>query len=110
MLNGIEATQQILQARPETGTIVLTMVEDDDAVFAAICAGTRGYILKGAAKAEMIKTIRAVAGGEALFGPAVARRLTSLFRNLSGSAAPADAAPPFPELSEREREILDLIA
>jgi DNA-binding NarL/FixJ family response regulator len=109
-LNGIEATRQILQARPDTGVIVLTMVEDDDAVFAAICAGARGYMLKGADKAEMLKTIRAVAGGEALFGPSVARRLTSLFQNLNAIPLPAAPAPPFPELSEREREILDLIA
>lgn len=109
-LNGIEATQQILQARPDTGVIVLTMVEDDDAVFAAICAGARGYMLKGADKAEMLKTIRAVANGEALFGPSIARRLTSLFQNLNAAPLPATPAPPFPELSEREREILDLIA
>jgi DNA-binding NarL/FixJ family response regulator len=109
-LNGIEATRQILQARPDTGVIVLTMVEDDDAVFAAICAGARGYILKGADKSEMLKTIRAVAGGEALFGPSIARRLTSLFQNLNAPLLPAAPAPLFPELSEREREILDLIA
>ena len=109
-MNGIEATRQILQARPETGIIVLTMVEDDDAVFAALCAGARGYILKGADKAEMLKTIRAVAGGEALFGPAIARRLMSLFQSRNAAVLSAAPAPPFPELSEREREILDLIA
>lgn len=109
-MNGIEATRQILQARPETGIIVLTMVEDDDAVFAALCAGARGYILKGADKAEMLKTIRAVAGGEALFGPAIARRLMNLFQNRNAAAPSAAPALPFPELSEREREILDLIA
>lgn len=110
VLNGIEATQQILQARPETGIIVLTMVEDDDAVFAAICAGARGYLLKGAAKAEMLKTIRAVASGEALFGPTVARQLTNLFQSVSQTPLSAAPTPPFPELSAREREILDLIA
>lgn len=109
-MNGIEATRQILQARPKTGIIVLTMVEDDDAVFAALCAGARGYILKGADKAEMLKTIRAVAGGEALFGPAIARRLMNLFQSRNAAAPSAAPALPFPELSEREREILDLIA
>lgn len=95
-MNGIEATRQILQARPETGIIVLTMVEDDDAVFAALCAGARGYILKGADKAEMLKTIRAVAGGEALFGPAIARRLMSLFQSRNAAVLSAARRHPFP--------------
>ncbi len=81
-VNGIEATQRILKISPDIGIIVLTMLEDDDSVFAAMCAGARGYVLKGADKTEVLKTIRAVAGGEALFGPAIARRLTRFFANV----------------------------
>jgi DNA-binding NarL/FixJ family response regulator len=87
---------------------MLTMLEDDDSVFAAMRAGARGYILKGADKAEVLKTIRAVANGEALFGPAIAHRLMTFF----GALGPAPQATPlaFPELTEREREVLGLIA
>ncbi len=108
-LSGIEATRRIVHASPHVGVIMLTMLEDDDSVFAAMRAGARGYILKGADKAEVLRTIEAVARGEALFGPAVARRLVSFFGALGGQSG---AAPPqaFPELTEREREVLDLIA
>jgi DNA-binding NarL/FixJ family response regulator len=109
-MNGIEATQQILQTKPETGVIVLTMMEDDDAVFAALCAGARGYLLKGADKTEVLKTIRAVASGEALFGPSIARRLMNLFQHYNITSPIAMPASPFPDLSEREQEILELIA
>ncbi|MBI4494691.1 MAG: response regulator transcription factor [Chloroflexi bacterium] len=104
--NGIEATRRILHTSPHIGVVVLTMFEDDDSVFAAMRAGARGYILKGADQAEMLRAIRAVASGEALFGPSIARRLMSFF------SAPRPLAPPqaFPELTEREREILALIA
>jgi DNA-binding NarL/FixJ family response regulator len=78
-MNGIEATRRILQENPEIGVIVLTMFEDDDSVFAAMRAGARGYILKGAGQAEMLRAIRAVASGEALFGPAIADRLIAFF-------------------------------
>jgi len=105
-VNGIEATRRILQAQPQIGIIMLTMLEDDDSLFAAMRAGARGYILKGADKAEMLKTIRAVAQGDALFGAGIARRLTDFFAGLEET----HAAGPFPELTEREREILDLIA
>ncbi|MCB0155129.1 MAG: response regulator transcription factor [Anaerolineae bacterium] len=109
-LNGIEATQQVLALKPDTGIIMLTMLEDDDSLFAAMCAGARGYILKGADKAEVLKTIRAVAEGEALFGPAMAGRLTAFFQNVG---RPGDSGPvlePFPDLTDRERDVLDLIA
>ncbi|MBE7549712.1 MAG: response regulator transcription factor [Anaerolineales bacterium] len=109
-LNGIEATQQVLAERPDTRIIMLTMLEDDDSLFAAMCAGARGYILKGADKAEVLKTIRAVAQGEALFGPAIATRLTSFFQNSKGVAHQNEVASPFPDLTEREREVLELIA
>ena len=108
-LNGIDATRQILHASPRIGVIMLTMLEDDDSVFAAMRAGARGYILKGADKREVFKTIRAVAEGEALFGPAIARRLMSFF-GPPGTGARSQAPLAFPDLTEREREILGLIA
>ncbi|HMQ29208.1 MAG TPA: response regulator transcription factor [Chloroflexaceae bacterium] len=107
-VNGIAATRQILAQRPETGVIMLTMLEDDESLFAAMCAGARGYILKGARKAEVLRTIRAVAAGEALFGPAVAARVTALFQQQSAMAPQPALA--FPDLTEREREVLELIA
>ena len=86
---------------------MLTMLEDDDSLFAAMCAGARGYILKGADKREVLAAIQAVAAGQALFGPAIAGRLTALFqRGQPGNAA----VTPFPDLTEREREVLALIA
>ena len=105
-LNGIEATRRIVSASPHVGVIVVTMFEDDDSVFAAMRAGARGYVLKGAGQTEILKVIRAVANGEALFGPEIARRLMSFF------SAPKPAAPveAFPELTAREREVLGLIA
>jgi DNA-binding NarL/FixJ family response regulator len=105
-LNGIEATRRILEANPEVGVVVLTMFEDDDSVFSAMRAGARGYVLKGAPPSEILKVLRAVAGGEAHFGPEIARRLMSFFSEPS----PASAQDIFPELSAREVEILDLIA
>jgi DNA-binding NarL/FixJ family response regulator len=87
--------------------LVLTMFEDDDSVFAALQAGARGYLLKGADKAEILRAIRAVYNGEAIFGPAIAQRLMGYFASLRRTAA---AQPAFPELTEREREILALIA
>jgi DNA-binding NarL/FixJ family response regulator len=109
-LNGIEATQQILAVKPDTGIIMLTMLEDNDSLFAAMCAGARGYILKGADKAEVLKTIRAVADGDALFGPAIATRLTAFFQNSKGAAPQSEIISPFPDLTDREREVLALIA
>jgi DNA-binding NarL/FixJ family response regulator len=105
-VNGIEATRRILEAYPQVGVVVLTMFEDDDSVFSAMRAGARGYILKGADPSEILKVVRAVAGGEAYFGAEIARRLMDFF------SAPKVASPEetFPELTSREREILDLIA
>jgi DNA-binding NarL/FixJ family response regulator len=105
-LNGIEATRRIVFGSPHIAVLVLSMFEDDDSVFAALQAGARGYLLKGAPKAETVRAIRAVAGGEAIFGPAIARRLMGYF------AAPRPSAPAhaFPELTERERDILNLLA
>jgi DNA-binding NarL/FixJ family response regulator len=103
-LNGIEATRQILRHSPHIGVLVLTMYEDDDSVFAAMRAGARGYLLKGAAQAEVVRAVEAVAGGEAIFGPKIAERITAY---LSAQRAPSLA---FPGLTDREREVLDLIA
>jgi len=108
-LNGIEATRRILRTSPHIGVIVLTMLEDDDSVFAAMRTGARGYILKGADRAEMLRAIRAVAAGEALFGPAVARRLTHFFQ-AGGTPRTAAESAAFPELTGREREVLDRLA
>ncbi len=105
-MNGIEATRRIIEANQEIGVIILTMYEDDDSVFSAMRAGARGYVLKGAPPSEILKVLRAVAAGEAYFGPEIARRLMDFF------SAPKPASPEeaLPELTAREREILDLIA
>jgi DNA-binding NarL/FixJ family response regulator len=105
-INGIDATRRILDANPRVGVVVLTMFEDDDSVFSAMRAGARGYVLKGAPPSQILNVVRAVARGEAYFGPEIARRLMDFF------SAPKPASPEeaFPELSPREREILDLIA
>ena len=105
-LNGIDATRLILSVNTDVGVVVLTMFEDDDSVFSAMRAGARGYVLKGAPPSEILKVLRAVAAGEAHFGPDIARRLMSFFSEQS----PASAQDIFPELSAREVEILDLIA
>ena len=108
-LGGIEATRKILGESPRVGILVVTMIEDDDSVFAAMRAGARGYLLKGADKDEMLLAIRAVGRGEAIFGPGIARRLVQYFA--SHAAEPKQASRVvFPELTDREREILDLIA
>ena len=109
-ISGIEATQQIMATQAGTGIIMLTMLEDNDSLFAAMCAGARGYILKGADKAEVIKTVRAVANGEALFGPAIASRLATFFQTPKQPAQPNQSEPAFPDLTERESEILGKIA
>lgn len=102
-MGGIEATRRITAAS-DAVVLVLTMQSDDDAVFAAVRSGASGYLLKGADRADVIRSIVGVAAGEAVFGPAIAKRMLALF-----TGAPA-ATPPFPELTEREREILDLVA
>jgi DNA-binding NarL/FixJ family response regulator len=105
-INGIEATRRILSADPNIGVVVLTMFEDDDSVFSAMRAGARGYVLKGADPSEILKVLRAVAGGEAYFGPEIARRLVDFF-SAPKATSPEEALP---ELTARERDILDLIA
>ena len=110
-MNGIEASKRILETLPQTKIIMLTMLEDSESLFAAMVAGARSYVLKGADKAEVLRIIRSVAGGEILFGAAVANQVTDYFRNLSAaSSTRSTPTTPFPELSERELEVLDLIA
>jgi DNA-binding NarL/FixJ family response regulator len=104
-LNGIEATRAIATSAPSVRVLVVTMHDDDESVFAAIRAGASGYLLKGAHRDEIVRAVRAVAAGEAIFGPALARRLLDWFGG-RGSAPPA----PFPDLTEREREILEFVA
>jgi DNA-binding NarL/FixJ family response regulator len=103
-LDGFAATREICRVAPQVAVLALTMFEDDDSVFAAMRAGARGYLVKGAEQEEIARAIRAVAAGEAIFGPGVARRVLGFF------AAPPRVAEPFPELTSREREILDLLA
>ena len=110
-MNGIQATAHILERLPGTKIIMLTMMEDSESLFAAMAAGARSYILKGADKAEVLKTIRAVAAGDVLFGPAVASRVTDYFRSLQAMTATRPRPDPaFLDLTERELEVLDLIA
>ncbi|MEJ3749480.1 response regulator transcription factor [Actinomycetes bacterium KLBMP 9797] len=104
-VDGVEATRRIVRACPGTAVLVLSMAEEDDVVFSAMQAGARGYLLKGAAQEEIDRALRAVVAGEAIFGPGVATRVLGLFaRETTGQP------PPFPELTPREREVLELVA
>ena len=102
--SGVEATRLVLQAAPSTAVLVVTMVDDDDSVLAAMRAGARGYVLKGATAGEISAAIRTVAEGGAVFGAGIAARL------VSASAAPAAKPSPGPDLTPREREVLALLA
>jgi DNA-binding NarL/FixJ family response regulator len=104
--NGIAATREILAASPHIGILMVTMLEDDESVFAAMRAGARGYVLKGANQADILLAIRAVARGEVIFGPNIARRLLRFFSTLR----PQAPQRVFPDLSERETELLALMA
>jgi len=105
-IGGVEATRRILATRPDVGVLVLTMFQDDDSVFAAMRAGARGYLVKGSDTDEVVRAITAVGAGDAIFGPPVARQILAfLTRPLS-----AYDEQQFPQLTTREREVLDLIA
>ena len=104
-VSGVEATRQLTSRLPDVKVLVLTMVEDDQAVFAAVQAGALGYLLKGAGQDEISRALVSVAEGHAVYGPEVARRLRTFF-----AGGPVASAQPFPALSEREREVLALIA
>jgi DNA-binding NarL/FixJ family response regulator len=105
-VNGVEATRRIVAAAPDTAVLVLTMLDEDDSVFAAMRAGARGYVVKGADTDDVLRAMESVARGDAVFGPAVAGRV------LSYLTSPLSARDPlrFPELTLREREVLELIA
>lgn len=105
-VNGVEATRQILHTSPHIRILIVTLFEDDASVFAALRAGARGYVLKDAHEEEMLRAIRAVGSGEAIFSAAIATRLIDYF----AASRPTVAADLFPTLTEREREILQLIA
>jgi DNA-binding NarL/FixJ family response regulator len=105
-MDGTTATRRILTRHPDIGVVVVTMHEDDELIFGALRAGARGYLLKGADRAEIVRAILAVAAGDVIYGAAVARRIVNFFTD----AQRTYAANAFPELSPRERDVLDLIA
>lgn len=104
-LDGITATRQIVERDPHIAVLVLTMLDDDESLLAALRAGARGYLLKGSAPSDVLRAIKSVARGEAIFGPEIASRLVTSF---AAPQRPPDI--PFPELTDREREVLDLLA
>jgi len=103
--NGIDATRVISATNPQVAVLVLTMFQDDDSVFSAMRAGARGYLLKDADGEQLLRAVSAIAGGDAIFGAGVARRVQSYF-----AAAGGRRVEPFPDLTDREREVLDRIA
>ena len=105
-MNGVEATREVSALPSPPAVLVLTMLENDDSVFAAMRAGARGYLLKGSTGAEIGRALDGVANGEVMFSSGIAERVLSFF---SGGAARREAVP-FPHLTDREREILDLVA
>lgn len=105
VLSGLDATREILAARPGTAVLVLTMFEDDDTVHAAVAAGAVGYLLKGADGEDILAAVRSAAAGQAVFGAAIAHRLQAFF-----ASAPTRSSAAFPELTDRERAILDRLA
>lgn len=105
-INGIEATRTILASQPSIHILMITMLEDDESVFAAMRAGARGYVLKGANQAEILRAIHAVVNGEAIFGPGIAKRVLGFF----AVARPATPTRALADLSEREMELLALMA
>jgi len=102
--SGLEATRELSRVAPDVGVLMLTMYDDDESVFAAMRAGALGYVLKGADPENIVRAIASVAAGEAIFGPGIARRAVAYL------SAPRQSEPAFPELTAREREVLDLIA
>lgn len=105
-LGGIEATRRIVASGSRAAVLVLSMLDDDDSVFAALRAGARGYLVKGAQPDEVVQAIRATANGEAVFGASLANRILEYFADMRPKSPPT----PFPELSDREREVLNLLA
>jgi DNA-binding NarL/FixJ family response regulator len=108
-MNGIDATRKINEMQPTIGVLIITMFDDDDSVFAAMRAGARGYLLKDADKDEVVRAIIAVERGEAIFSPAIAQRMMQYFAAPFVSSKKNQPSE-FAELTDRELEILDLIA
>jgi DNA-binding NarL/FixJ family response regulator len=106
-LGGIETTRRVVAAAPHVRVLVLTMFEDESSVFAALRAGAHGYVLKGAGQEQLARAIQAVAAGESIFSPAIATRVIESFARPNAAQRPPLV---FPELTQREREVLDLIA
>lgn len=106
-LGGVEATRLLLKTQPSLAVLVLTMHEDDEHVFAALRSGARGYLVKGSGGEEIVRAVLAVASGDAIYGGAVARRIVAFF---AGEDQESPTARAFPELTPREREVLDLLA
>ena len=104
-LDGIEATRRITARQPDVRVVMLTMNEDDDTVLGAIRAGASGYLLKGSGAEEVLNAVRAAHAGGMVFGASLAARVAALF-----AAGPAPQAVAFPELTDRERTVLDLLA
>ncbi|MFN8382534.1 MAG: response regulator transcription factor [Anaerolineales bacterium] len=109
-MNGIDATRRIHETHTDIGVLVITMFDDDDSVFAAMRAGARGYLLKDADKDEVVRAIVAVERGEAIFSPAIAKRMMQYFSSSPSAQSKKNQPDEFAELTERELEILDLIA
>ncbi|PZF80609.1 response regulator [Jiangella anatolica] len=103
--SGVEVTRDLVRRLPELRVLVITMREDDESVVASVRAGARGYLLKGASPDEVERGVRAVANGEMILGPQVAARAMATL-----TAGRTAVRVPFPELSDREREVLDLVA
>ncbi|TDO29994.1 RNA polymerase sigma factor (sigma-70 family) [Kribbella sp. VKM Ac-2527] len=106
-LDGVAAITQLLDLKPELPILVLTMHEDDAHVFAALRAGARGYLVKGADASEIVRAVFSVASGEAVYGGVVARRIVAFY---SGRQVESPTARAFPDLTPREREVLELLA
>lgn len=109
-LNGIEATRQLTAANSQTAVLIITMF-DDNTVFMAMQAGARGYLLKGAQGDETLRAVRAVANGEVIFSPGIAEQMMAFFaRGMKMKESSTSEEIPFPDLTPREREILELLA
>jgi DNA-binding NarL/FixJ family response regulator len=106
VMNGVQATRIVTEQHPDVAVLVLTMLENDESVFAAVRAGAKGYLLKGADRAEIARALDAVAHGEVVFSAGIAGRVMAYF----AAGRNGSQVAPFPELTEREREVLDLVA
>ena len=109
-MGGMQAARRILSANPAIGVIMVTMLEEDASLFAAMRAGARGYVLKGAHHRELLQTVRAVASGQVLFGPSTASRIMGFFQDIEIDLKPSLPRKTFPELTPRELDVLELIA